>query len=260
MSNNTKTKITFTFLGLANFIATLLLTIFLLPDKIPVELDIYEKITNFSSKWIMLSACIIPTIFVILILTLKNKKAIFALKMFFVFALFENVLYFSYFSISSNLIIGLICDIPISISLFMPISIMIVVLSIKLKNAPYLSKPAINFKVTRETEFIWKQTHFFARDAYLLMGIIMFFISIIFAFVRFCLIELALFVLLILIFTIVVYCHSKSIYDKYVEMKIKKEKMENKSNLEDNISTTEESKKKRKKKKKTKSIDGSRLM
>ena len=43
-------------------------------------------------------------------------------------------------------------------------------------------------------------------------------------------------------------------------MKIKKEKMENKSNLEDNISTTEESKKKRKKKKKTKSIDGSRLM
>lgn len=250
-----KNKILYIILGLINLIATLAIIIYALPNKIPVSYDIYEKITHFSSKWIMLISAVVPTIIIILIVTLKNKKIIVWLKTLFILSLFENLLYLSYFVIGENLTLGARCEIPFSISIFMPISIIIIIFSIGVKNAPYLSKPAINFAVTRKTEFIWKQTHFFAQKVCFITGLILFIISIIFSIFRFFILEFIIFVLAILISTLVIYLFSKSIYNKYIEMEKRKEKLKNKEKFDENETSNKKSKRKNKKK-----IDGSRLM
>lgn len=222
-----KNKIIFAFLGILNFIFTLFLTIFVLPEKVPFLVNTNEIIISQITKWIMLLSCFVPSILAIIILINKDKKVQFFLKIALILAIFENVLFFSYFCLSKNLNINNLHEIPISVSIFMPISVIIVVCSTKLKNCPYLSKPAINFKPTRETEFIWKQTQIFARDAYFLTGIMLFFISIIFCFLRYCLIEFLLFVIAIIISTIVVYKYTKSIFNKYKDMKKRQDAMKN---------------------------------
>lgn len=252
---NKKNTIIIICLAVINFVACTLLTIFAMPNQIPISYDIYEKITILSTKWIMLLSAIIPTIIIILSFLVTNKKACYFLKMLFILGLYENTLFFTYFCLSNNLSIGSLCEIPMAAVIFMPIAVMITILSIKLKNVPYLSKPAINFKIVRETEFIWTQTHFFARDLYFGMGILLFLISIVFVFVRFALALLAIYFIVIIIFTIILYNYTATIYDKYNEMKERKEKLDKKQNP-DSPSTI----KRIRKKKNTKKIDGSRLM
>lgn len=219
-------KILITILGILNLIITSLLLIFVIPSRVPVLFDKYEQVSLITTKWIFTILCVLPLIFGALSICLKNKKISFLFLILFVLSIFENFLHFSYFSVEKSISIGDLNAIPISISIFMPISVIISVLAIKLKNAPYLSTPALPFKPTKATEFIWKQTHFYARDLYFFMGIIMFFVSIVFAIFRFPLIELLIFVILIFVFTLKVYLYSKSIYKKYTEMKVKKEKMD----------------------------------
>ena len=219
-------KILITILGILNLIITSLLLIFVIPSKVPVLFDRHEQVSLMATKWIFTVLCILPLIFSTFSICLKNKKVSFLFLILFVLSIFENFLNFSYFSVEKSISIGDLSAIPISISIFMPMSVIISVLAIKLKNAPYLSKPALHFKPTKATEFIWKQTHFYARDLYFFMGIIMFFVSIVFAIFRFPLIELLIFVILIFAFTLKIYLYSKSIYKKYIEMKSKKEKMD----------------------------------
>lgn len=221
-----KNKILIIFLAILNLILTSYLLVFIIPNKVPFLVDTNEKIVSFISKWFLLAFCFLPVIFALLAMLLKNKKCSFLFLILFVLSIYENFLYFSYFSLEKSIVVGNLSAIPISISIFMPTSVIIVILAIKLKNAPFLSKPALNFKTAKTTEFIWKQTHFYARDLYFFMGIIMFFVSIIFAIFRYPLIEFAIFVLLIIAFTLKIYFYSKSIYKKYAEMKAKKEKLD----------------------------------
>ena len=221
-----KNKILIIFLAILNLILTSYLLVFIIPNEVPFLVDTNEKFVSFISKWFLLAFCFLPVIFALLAMLLKNKKCSFLFLILFVLSIYENFLYFSYFSLEKSIVVGNLSAIPISISIFMPTSVIIVILAIKLKNAPFLSKPALNFKTAKTTEFIWKQTHFYARDLYFFMGIIMFFISIIFAIFRYPLIEFAIFVLLIIAFTLKIYFYSKSIYKKYAEMKAKKEKLD----------------------------------
>lgn len=225
-----KEKILICVIAITNLIATSLLTILFLPNKIPFLLNAHEIIISKITKWIMLLSGLLPSIFAAITLFSKSKKTQFLLKIALFTAIFENILYFSCFLLSKNNEIGNTFEIPISVTLFMPISVIIFVCATKLKNLEYLSKPAINFSYTKETEFLWRQTHIYARNIYFVTGIILFFISIIFCFLRYCLIELILFVVAIIISTIIVYNYSKSIYNKYIDMKNRKEAMDKKSN------------------------------
>ena len=260
-----KNLITLIIIAMINLVGGILLTVFVLPNNIPFLFDHSEKIVNFCPKWIMLIPCILPTIFVVLSLATKNNKVKFFMNMLFILAFYENFLFFTYYSLGTNLNVGQLSEIPISVSIFMPISVIMIVCSIKLKNQPYLSKPAINFKVTRETEFIWKQTHYYAKDVYLITGLILFFISVIFSFVRFPIIEFILFVIAIFVSTLLIYLNSKSLYNKYIEMKTKQDNLKNKTAEKNANSSNNDEKsakntsKKQKKNKKKKSIDPNKL-
>ena len=242
---NKKEIITLISLGIVNFFACLLLTIFALPNQIPVSYDIYEKVTSLSTKWIMILSSIIPLFFIFGFIFIKNNKVKYTCKILFYLAIYENVLFFIYFSVSNNIYVGAPCEIPLSGVIFMPIAVIITILSPKLKNAPYLSKPAFNFKSTRATEFIWKQTHFFAQKLYFGMGVLLYLISAVFLFIPFCIIETLIFFVIILVFTIIIYNYSYSLFDKYVDLKENqvaqklKKILERTDNITDNNKSTE---------------------
>lgn len=215
-----KNKIFIIALGIINFAVFLSLLITTIPSQIPIMLGINEEIIALSSKWILLILVLLPLGLAISICALsKFSKASFILKILFVLVLYENAIILPYFCLSNAFAIGQISEIPISLSIFLPLALIMLILSLKLKTLPYLSRPAISFKCTRETEFIWKQTHFFARDVYFVLSFILVIISVIFSFFRLALIELAIFVAGIIISTLVVYFYSKSIYKTYKSMK-----------------------------------------
>lgn len=222
-----KNKIILLTLGIVSFAVYLTLLILKVPNEVPFLYDINEKIAVVITKWILISPAILPLIFAgFASIFSKKPKLKFGFIIAFVFVLFENVIFLTYFILAKSLEIGVVCEIPLSIALFIPLAFILMLLSIKLKNAPYLSRPAIRFKCTKETEFIWTQTHIFARDVYFLMSFVLFIVSIIFSFFRLYLIELGIFVFAILLCTLIVYLYSKSLYKKYIEMKTRKENLE----------------------------------
>ena len=79
-----KNLITIIILSMLNLVCGLLLTILVLPDKIPFLLDFNEQIINLCSKWVMLSASILPILFVITGLITKNNKLKFFMNMLFI--------------------------------------------------------------------------------------------------------------------------------------------------------------------------------
>ncbi len=225
-----KNKILLLMLGLLSFVIYLTLLILVVPNKVPILFDASEKILATSSKWILIIFTILPLTFATLIVVLSKKRNLcFLFKLLFVLSLYENILFMVYFSLASSLAVGALCEIPISIIIFLPLSVIFLLMSIKLKNAPYLGRFGINFKSTRETEFIWKQTHLFARDVYFLMSFALIITSIVFSFFRLCLIELGLFIFAITTCTLVIYFHSRSLYKKYMEMKNRRDSLEAKN-------------------------------
>lgn len=223
-----KNKLFLTILAVISFAIYLCLLILVVPNKIPLLFDFDETVTAISTKWILIIPALFPIIFSMLsIIFCKRKKLKFCFLTLFTLSLYENVIFLTYYCLASSLSIGSKCEIPLSIAIFLPISIIMLILSLKLKNAPYLSFPAIRFKSTRETEFIWKQTHIFARDVYFLMSFVLFLVSVIFSFFKLCLIELAIFAFAIIVCTIVIYCYSNSLYKKYIEMKTRRDGLQN---------------------------------
>ena len=78
---NKNNKLIFCAIGIINFLATLALCIFALPEKMPLLIDLHEVILYQTSKWIMLIFSIIPLILTIIIIVSKNKKSQFFAKM-----------------------------------------------------------------------------------------------------------------------------------------------------------------------------------
>ncbi len=222
---NKNKAITLTF-GIICTLACLLLLIFCVPESIPLAVDINEKIAICGSKYFLIILIILPLAFSILAVTLKSNQLTFIFKMLLVTFIYENVLVFIYLLTGTSFEIGGILEIPLSCFIFLPLSAIIMVSGIKLKNQPFDSKFGIRFKCTRETEFIWKQTHFFAKNVFFAGGFILFLISAIFSFFHLAYILLILFIILILVLYFVVYGYSRSMCNKYKSMKAKKDKID----------------------------------
>lgn len=236
-------------LSLLNLAITLPVLIIFVPSRVPFLLDLRETIKVLAPKWIMLTLVFFPAAIMIIAEFVKGEKTQNTLKFLSFWLIFLSTIYFFYFCLGENLQVGTLSEVPLSVTIFMPISIAIIIYSMKLKNAKYLSSPLAKFKAVCETEFIWRQCHIYARNVYFIAGFIMFFASIVFVFFRFPLIELAVFLLILFVSTVIVYCYSKSVCAKYLEMKEKKEKLDKKTQNQEDLPENNPKKHKNAKKK-----------
>lgn len=214
-------------IGSVNFAVCLTLLFLCVPDQIAIAIDINEKITATASKWVLLINVFIPLLLAILSISLSyHKKTNSILAIMFLIFLYENILAFSYFSINSSFEIGELSEIPVAVSLFMPVSIIISYLGLKLKTATYNKKFGIRTKYSVATEFIWKHTHFYASNAYFGCGVFLFLISIIFMFVRLPYIELILLATSLITVFVLSNNQAKKMYKKYVQMESNKNRID----------------------------------
>ena len=220
-----KNQIFMLLLGIINTAVCLSLLLLCVPNRIALMVDINENISFLTTKWILLINVILPLVLSIVVCCLKNKqKAIWVLSLLFVFVLYENMLAFSYFSVEKNFVLGSRSQIPIAVSFFMPISVILLIFGIKLKNLPFGSKIGIRTKYSTKTEFIWKQTHYFAKDIFMAYGFLSFIVSLIFIFVRMPYINLALDVIGLLTCFFITNKQAKIMYRKYMQMEKNKAK------------------------------------
>ena len=186
-----------------NLAVCLTLLILLVPEKVPYLTTPSGNIAVMGSKWFLLLGIVFPLIFATLFVATKKESVKIIMTELIILFLYENMLGYSYFCTETNFIIGEKSLIPTSLSLFMPISVVVLFYGIKLKSMPYKHKLGIYSKHTTTTEFIWKQSHFSASSSYMLVGLLMFIVSIIFTFVNLILVELAIFVVLF-IFSVII--------------------------------------------------------
>lgn len=210
-------------IGAINLVAAILLTIFCVPSQIPLIVNFSEEIVFLGTKWILLLNAIIPMAIAITLCFTKKYKT--AQKIALAISLYENLLIFSYFCMQSSFEIGTKSMIPLSASIFIPLSLCMLIYASKIKFAPFKSISGIINKYSIQTEFIWSQTQLFAKDAFLLSGLILLLVSIVFVFVRFGYICFAVFAIGILIPYLITLKQSKNMYKKYIYMKNKKDKM-----------------------------------
>ena len=214
-------------LSILNLAICALLTLTIVPGQIPLHYNFHEQIDSLGSKWWLTANITLPLILAVLTIIFHKKEYLtFFLKSIFVFMLYNNLLTYSYLILATDLSIGALCEIPVAISIFMPLAVFIAVMAIKLKNIPYNTKfMGIRTKYTKANEFIWKQTHFFARDVFFAIGVALFFVLIPFTFIRLSYIPLALFLAAITTGIIIVNNQSKKMYQKYVDMKARQDKV-----------------------------------
>ena len=235
-----KQNILFLIIAILNFAICALLTLTIVPGQIPLHFDFHEKIDALGSKWWLSANIALPLIFAILAMIFHKKEYLsFFLKAFFVFILYENMLCYSYLVLATDLSIGTLCEVPLAASVFMPLSVFIAVIAIKIKTVPYKSRfVGVRTKYTKTDEFIWKQTHFFARDVFFATGVILFFVCVPFMFVRLAYIPLSLFIAAIVADIIIINNQSKKMYNKFVAMKARQDKV-NAANAEKSTENTD---------------------
>ena len=219
-----KNKIIITILAGLLSIATLLLTIFCMPNQIPLCVGITEKIILVGPKWILIANAIFPISLAIAIALKKKPSCI--LQFLLTLCFYENFLILSYFCLNKDFSLKTVSQIPLAVSVFIPIACGMIYWSQKIKNAPYKSFWGIKNKYTVETDFIWKQIQIYSKDFILGCGVIQFLISIVFVFVRQPLIALGLFIISFIITYLLITKEAKSMYKKYASMKARKDKME----------------------------------
>lgn len=210
-------------LGIINLIVGTLLTVFVVPNQIPVLFDINEKIVALSSKWLLLFMCITPFILSLVACIISKKYRTFILRALVALFTYENMLIFIYFCLEKNLNIGSPCTISMSLFIFLPLALVMMIAGSKIKFEPYKSKFGLKMKYTLETEFLWKQTHYYARDVLFFVGFALFIISIVFAFFRVSYIEIPIFVIAIIFCILRIRWYAKSMHSKYIEMKTRQE-------------------------------------
>lgn len=230
-------------LGALHLILCTLLTILLLKPTIPLAYNFNEEIVRVGSKWVMLLTGIIPCFFVVASLFAKNRPALFWCKFLFAISLFETMIWFIYYGASTQLYVGAVSEISFAIAFFFPASFAVMAYGLKLKNPEYKSKTGINFKCVETTEFIWIQSHFFARYIFFFAGFLLFLISLVFAFFHMSYILLPIFVVAITVCYIITWNYATSMTKKYNEMKTRKENLD-KRKTEKSEKTTEEPKEK----------------
>lgn len=225
-----KNKIIFITVTCLCQVLCLLLLIFMTPEKVPLLAGIHDEIVCISSKWWMLIPIALSAIFIILYLIIKNKNAKLIFSMLEIFICYNNLLAFSFFCAGENFELGMLSEIPISVSIFLPLSLGIFVYGAIIKNIAYKNRLGLISKRTVHTEFIWKQAHITASYYYRLSALILFIVSIVFCFIHLPLIELAIFILGLLIPRILIEINAKKMCDKYDDMKKKHDFNESKKN------------------------------
>ena len=223
-----KFKLTPIIITSINFVLCLMLLIFVTPNKIPLLSGIRDEIILIGSKWWMLLGIILPIIFMIFTLCLKNKFLKLLFSELIIFTSYNNMLAYSYFCTDTYFAIGTTTQIPASLSIFLPISLAIFIYGATIKNISYKNKFGINSKRTTTTEFIWKQSHITASYHFMLTGLILFIVSIIFIFIHYPLIELAIFIIFAFIPRIIVEINAKKMTLKYNDMKRKHDHLQQK--------------------------------
>ena len=229
-------------IAVLNLLVCSFLTLTCVPGQIPIELDIYENIATLGSKWWLSLNIVLPLILSILTLIFHKKEyVVFFLKALFVWTIYENMLSFSYFALTQEFTIGAAYELPLAATTFIPISVFLAVSAIKIKNIPYKSKfMGIRTKYTKSDEFIWKQTHYFARDVFFATGVILFFLNIPFLFVKLLYVPIILFIVAVITAMIIVNHQSKLMYKKLVAMQARKDKMNSKNNPDESAEPTKQ--------------------
>ncbi len=224
-------------LGLTNLVVGTLLTIFVVPNQIPILFDFNEKIVYLTTKWILLILCIVPMILSIIVCSSKKHRT-FILRAIISLLTYENMLVFIYLCLEKNLNVGDPCSISMSLFFFFPLAVIMLISGTKVKNEPYKSKFGIRMKYSLETDFLWKQTQYYARDVLFFVGFALTIISIIFSFFKISYIEIPIFTLAIAFCIFRIRWYAKSMYKKYIEMKERQEN--NKYNINNNSNQTKE--------------------
>ena len=174
-----------TILTIFNLAICLCLIILKAPNSIPLFFSTNETICVLGSKWWLLISAIIPTALGIIINLTQNKTRLnFVLKMLFAVCLYENMLIMIYISATESFELSQTSEIPLSLIYFLPLSACIMIGGLKLKTIPYNSFSFFKTKYSTTSEFIWKQTHIFAKDITFAIGFILVIITMIFAIFR----------------------------------------------------------------------------
>jgi len=204
----------------------LTLLIFCIPNQVPMHISFNETISSLCSKWILFIFPSLVILFTLLTILLKNATLKKFCASIFAIIVFETLLIFAYYSLETEFVVGSYFKIPISILIFLPIAFLLIVWSNLLKTIPYKSKFGIKTKYSLETEFLWTQIHVAAKDKFFAVSFILLLRSFVFSFFRHALVELVLFISIIIITYMLVYKDAKMMYNKYHEMKLRKDKLQ----------------------------------
>ena len=200
----------------------------LVPNTIPLLAGIHDEVIVMGSKWWLLSGIILPIILMIILLKTKNNYLRLLFTELIIFVVYINMVAYSFFIDASEFAIGMRSEAPLSIVIFVPISLSCFVYGSMIKNLPYKSKLGLRSKRTLTTEFIWTQAHISASYYYRLTGLILFVIAIVFTFLHLPLIELTIFILALLIPRIIIEINANKMAKKYKDMQAKHEHLINK--------------------------------
>ncbi len=216
-----------TIIAITNLLVCVLLLIFKTPNEVPLFFSFNEKIAVLGSKWFLLACSIVPTILWLFIQLTKNKEHLnFFLKMMFYTCIFENMLIMIYVASVKSFEVGAISEIPMSLVYFLPFSAYIMLGGLKIKYLPFKAFSPFKNKLTTSAEFVWKQTHFYARNVMFSVGFISVILTLIFAIFRLLIVNIITTILGILIIYILVLRTAKQMNDKHSEMQAKKDKLE----------------------------------
>ncbi len=223
-----KNRIFMAVLTISTQMLCLALLIFCKFSQIPTLISQNGLILAMGSKWLLAISIGLCITFLVLSLTLKNKtlKTIFCSLC--LILVFENLLLTAYFSIEKTFALNELFKIPSSILIFLPISALCLIFANILKTLPYKSCFGIKNKYSLETEFLWTQVQIIAKDKFLLCGIILTLVSLIFCFFNLFFVELALFAAIICITHLIIRKEAKAIFIKYQEMQKRKENLSKK--------------------------------
>ena len=179
-----KDKILIISLAVFNFVAGLLLIIFMIPSQIPTVLSLSEKIVCLGSKWCLVPAIVCPLLFACISIFFKKNIFCSVFKSLFFFSIYQNVLIFITCAGTANFVLH--STFPVSLSLFvcLPLACITLFWGAKLKTQPYNTFPVLWKKQATATEFLWTQIHLFAKNVFMSAGLVLFVVSIIFAFFK----------------------------------------------------------------------------
>ena len=215
-----------TLFTIINLFTCLFIIIFKSPDRVPLFFDLSEKIAVLGSKWFLLICLIIPTILWLTIQLTQKKEALnFFLKMMFYTCMFENMLIMIYVSSVESFTIGTLSEIPISLVYFLPFSAYIMLGGLKIKHLPFKAFSPFKNKHSTISEFVWKQTHFYARNVMFNLGFISVILTLIFSIFRLLIVNFISLILMVIIIYILVLKTATQMSEKHIEMQSKKDKL-----------------------------------